>query len=103
MTAKISTYNDFNCTLGNLGWDGQSLEERCLLRTQTSVHGFNVNGARGQSTSTSGGTHTVFGELVTDLNQVQLGEDEANISLDVREKSKEIKKDKLKIWKVILS
>lgn len=55
------TYDDFNCTLGNLGWDGQSLEERSFLRTQTSVHGLNIHGARSQGTGTSGGTYTVFG------------------------------------------
>ena len=55
------TYDDFNCTLGNLGWDGQSLEERSFLRTQTSVHGLNIHGARSQGTGTSRGTYTVFG------------------------------------------
>jgi len=30
------TYQDFNASLGNLGWDLQSLEERCLLWTQGS-------------------------------------------------------------------
>ena len=85
---SINTHDNFDCSLGNLGRDRQSLEERCLLRTQTSVHGLNEYGAWSQGTGTSWGSHTVLSELVTYFNQVQLGEDEANVSLDVGEKPK---------------
>ena len=81
----VNTYNNFNCTLGNLGWDGQSLEERSLLRTKTSVLGLNVYRARSQCTSTSWGTNSVLSQAITNIHQIILGEDEANISPDVWE------------------
>lgn len=70
-------------TLGNLGRDGESLEERGLLRTQTGVVGGNDDGQGSNSTRTSWGTDFVLQQLVTDINKVSAGEHEANVSLDV--------------------
>lgn len=81
-----NTYNDFNGTLGNLGRDLQGLEEGSLLRTKTSVHGFNVHRARGQGTGSCRSTDSVLHKPLTDLYQILLGKDEPNISLDVGEK-----------------
>lgn len=72
-------------TLGNLGGDGESLEERGLLRTQTGIVGRDDDGQRGDGTRTSRGTHFVLQQLVTDINKVSAGEHEANIALDVRQ------------------
>ncbi len=83
-----NTHNNFNCTLGNLGWDGQSLEEGSLLRSKTSVLGLNVNRAWSQCTSTSWGTDPVFSQAITDINQIIFSEDESYIAPDVREKPK---------------
>lgn len=50
-----NTHQDFNGSSGDLGGDTQSLEERGLLRTQTSVLGWHsyVTGGNGTSTSSS--------------------------------------------------
>lgn len=56
-TAEVNknTHQDFNGSSGDLGGDTQSLEERGLLRTQTSVLGWHsyVTGGNGTSTSSS--------------------------------------------------
>merc|ERR1719180_166012 len=55
----VDVLDDLNGTLGNLGWDGQSLEEAGLLRTHTSVLGGNHDVDRGKSTSLGGSLHLV--------------------------------------------
>lgn len=50
-------YQDFNGSSGDLGCDTQSLEERGLLRTQTSVLGRYSHIARSNGTSTGSCRH----------------------------------------------
>ena len=84
--ATSVTYQDFNGAPGNLRWDGQSLEERCLLRSQTSVSFWHKYINRGNGSCLSRGSHLVGQNPVTDNCQVVLGEDEPHITLDVWEK-----------------
>lgn len=75
--------NDFNCSLSNLGWDVQSLEERSLLRAKTCVLGWHDDIQRSQSSGTSWGTDLVGEEKVADVDKFFLGEDKADVALDV--------------------
>merc|ERR1719443_1952923 len=86
--------DDFNCTLSNLGWDGESLEEGSLLRTHTCVLGGDgdINGSNGTSLGRS--LLLVGQEKISDLGQLHLGEDEPDVHLDVR-------KQLLKIWVLV--
>lgn len=77
--------DDFDCSLGDLGRDGQGLEERGLLGSQTGVLGWDGDQQGGDGAGTSWGTDLRFDELLTDLGQISLGENESNVSLDVRE------------------
>merc|ERR1719205_312148 len=77
--------DDLNCTLGNLGGDLQSLEEAGLLRTHAGVLGGDGDIHRCNSSSLSGGGLLVGQQEVPDGGQLLVGEDEANVHLDVRE------------------
>ena len=79
------TYQDFNGSPGDLGGDGQSLEEGGLLGAETGVLGRDAHVNWGPSSSLGGGGHFVLVDLVPDLGQVGLGEDKAHISLQVGE------------------
>merc|ERR1712235_110398 len=46
----VHILDNLNCTLGNLGWDGQSLEEGSLLRAHTSVLSWNCDINRSNGT-----------------------------------------------------
>merc|ERR1719328_796347 len=91
---KLDLIQDFNGSLGNLGWDVKSLEERGLLRTHTSVLGSNHDGNGSNSTGLGRGSNLVVHNDLTDLSEISLGEHEANISTDVRKKL-------LKSWVVL--
>merc|ERR1711997_1131463 len=80
---QIHVVGDFNCTLGNLGGNVQSLEERGLFGTQASILGGNLYVQRGKSTSLSGGLDFVGQEHVSDGDQIFFGEDKTNISFNV--------------------
>jgi hypothetical protein len=56
------TYHDFNASLGDLGWDGQSLEERCLLWTKTRVLGRDGYVQWSKGTSLGRGGHLKYTE-----------------------------------------
>ena len=86
-TIFTSTYHDFNGTPGNLGWDAQSLEERGLLRTETSVLWGNDDIVGCNCVGTSWGGHLVGKDQVTDLNEIFVSHDQTNISSDVWKKS----------------
>ena len=79
----VDVLDDLNGTLGNLGWDSQSLEEAGLLRTHAGVLGghHDVNG--GKSAGLGGGLHLVGQEKVAHVEELHLGEDKANVLLDV--------------------
>merc|ERR1719504_149782 len=79
----VDVLDDLDGTLGNLGWDSQSLEEASLLGSHTSVLGGNHDVDRGKSTSLGGSLHLVGQEKVTHVQKLHLGEDKANILLDV--------------------
>merc|ERR1712045_874703 len=85
---------DFNGSLGNLGWDVKSLEERGLLRTHTSVLGSNHDRNGSNGASLSRGSNLVVQDDLTDLSEIFLGEHKSNISLDVG-------KQFLKCWVVL--
>lgn len=56
-TVYCSTHQDFNGSPGDLGGDTQSLEERGLLRTQTSVLGRHSHITRGDGSGTGSCRH----------------------------------------------
>ena len=86
-TSFTSTYHDFNRTPGNFGWDAQSLEERSLLRTETSVLWGNDDIVGCNCVGTSWGGHLVGKDQVTDLYKIFVSQDHTNISSDVWKKS----------------
>merc|ERR1719278_379708 len=67
----------------NLSCDSQSLEEAGLLRSHTGVLGghHDVNGSKG--TGLGGSLHLVGQEKVAHVEELHLGEDKANVLLDV--------------------
>merc|ERR1712168_974538 len=82
----VHILDNLNCTLGNLGWDRQSLEEGSLLGAHTSVLSWNCDINRGNSSSLGGSSLLVCQKQISDNGQLFLGEDESNVHLDVREK-----------------
>jgi hypothetical protein len=78
---------DFNGTTGNLGWDTESLEERGLSRFHTSITGGNVHIGGSNGTSSSRSSDLVRKNLVTDGLKVIVGENEADVALDVWEET----------------
>jgi len=78
---------NFDGTTSNLGWNTKSLEERGLSGFHTSVSCGNVD-IGGSNGSSSGGSSNLVGEnLVADSLELGVGEDEADIALDVREET----------------
>merc|ERR1719251_157078 len=75
--------DNLNCTLGNLGGDLQSLEEAGLLRTHAGVLGGDGDIHRGNSSSLGGGGLLVGQKEIPDGGQLLVGEDEADVHLDV--------------------
>mmetsp|Transcript_25360 Transcript_25360/g.45200 ORF Transcript_25360/g.45200 Transcript_25360/m.45200 type:complete len:327 (-) Transcript_25360:124-1104(-) len=71
---------DLNHTLGNLGWDVERLEEGRLLRSKAGGAGGDVDVEGGEQTHTRGRTLLELGDLVTSLNEVAVGEDQAHIA-----------------------
>ena len=82
--------NDFDGSLGNLGRDVQSLEEGGLLGTQPGVLGWHDDVKGSQCSGTGRGSNLVSQEHVPDGDQLLLGENESNVSLDVVEKLLEL-------------
>ena len=80
--------DDLNGTLGNLGWDAQSLEEGSLLGTHTSVLSGHHYVQGSQSSGLSGRLDLVGQQQVPDLHQVLVREHEANVLLDVGQQPK---------------
>lgn len=80
---KLDVVQDFNRTLGDLGWDSQSLEERGLLGSEGRVLGGNcdVQWSDGSGLGRSG--NLVFLDDLTHIVQLSLGEDEAYVAPDV--------------------
>ena len=83
---QVNVLNNFNCTLGNLGGDVQSLEERSFLRSQSSVLGRNLYIQRSNSSSPGRSFDLICQNHVSDSHKVFLGENESNISLDMGQK-----------------
>ena len=80
---QVDVLNDFNGTLGDLGGDVQRLEEGGLLGTEAGVLGRDSDVQGSESSGPSGGTDLVGQEHVSDAHEVLLGEDEADVALDV--------------------
>jgi hypothetical protein len=79
----LKTYQDFNGSLGNLGRDSQSLEERGLFRTKSSVASRYkyITGCNGSCPGWC--SDLVVKNDVTDFNKIFLSKHKAHISLDV--------------------
>merc|ERR1719251_305405 len=75
--------DDLNGTLGNLGGDLQSLEEAGLLGTHAGVLGGDGDIHGGNSSGLSGGGLLVGQKEIPDGGQLLVGEDEADVHLDV--------------------
>ena len=80
---QIHVVGDFNCSLSNFGRDVQSLEERGLFGTQSSVLSGNLYVQWSKGTSFGGGLDLVGQKHVPNADQILLGEDETNVSPDV--------------------
>jgi len=80
---ELQVGGDFNGTTGDLGGNTESLEERGLARFHTSVAGRDPDIGGGNGTSTSRGSDLVGQNLVTDILEVTVGEDKADIAPDV--------------------
>lgn len=78
---------NFNGTTSDLGGDTESLEERGLSGFHTSVSGWDVHIGGSDGTSTGRGGDTVVENLLTGSLEVAVGEDEADVALDVRQKT----------------
>merc|ERR1719189_3316611 len=66
---KMDITGDLNSTLGNLGWNLQSLEERSLLGPHTGVLGWHHDIQWGKSSGLSRSSHLVGQQHVPDLDQ----------------------------------
>merc|ERR1719206_1335511 len=66
----IDITGDLNCTLGNLGWDLQSLEEGSLLWSHTSVLGWHHDIQRSEGSSLGRGSDLIGQQHVPDLDQI---------------------------------
>lgn len=84
---ELQIGSNFNGTTSNLGGDTESLEERGLSGLHTSVTGGDKDIQGSNGTGTSRGSNSVGKDLLSDFFQVSVGEDEANIALDVRQKA----------------
>jgi hypothetical protein len=84
---ELQIRRDFDGTTGNLGRDTEGLEEGGLAGLHTSVASRDVHISRGDGTSTSGRSNTVGEDLVASCLEVRVCEDEADVALDVREKT----------------
>lgn len=82
---ELQIGGDFNGTTGDLGGDTESLEERGLARLHAGVSSRNPHVDGSDSTGTGGSSDTVGEQLVTDLLEVAVGEDEADVALDERQ------------------
>ena len=87
---ELEIRRDFNGTTGNLGGHTESLEERRLARFHTRVTGWDVDISWRNGTGTSWSSDTVGENLVTDLLQVLVGKDEADVAADVGEETLEL-------------
>ena len=81
----LDVVDDLNGTTGNLGGDTESLEERGLSGLHAGVAGGDVDVDGGEGTGTGGGGNDVGDNGLTDVLEVTVGEDEANVALDVGE------------------
>lgn len=79
------SYDDFDGTLGNLGRDAQSLEERSFLRSQSCVLGRNNDAERCDGSSPGRGSDFVLDQLVPDFDKVSAGEYKTDVATDVGE------------------
>lgn len=89
----MDVIDNFNGSSGNLSWDGQSLEERSLLRTQTGVLGWDDDIVGSDGASSSRSSNLVGKDGITGFDEISISEYQTNISSDVREEF-------LQIWVV---
>ena len=82
--------NDFNGTTSDLGGDTEGLEEGRLAGFHSGVTCGHSDILGGESTSPSGSSDLVGGKEVTDVFQIRVGENEADVAFDVREETFEL-------------
>jgi hypothetical protein len=78
----LDLVGDFDGTTGDLGRDGQGLEERGLSGFHTGVSGWDEHIDWGESTGTSWSSDLVREDDLTDLLEITSGENETNVSPD---------------------
>merc|ERR1712154_152862 len=83
---SLIRFTSFKISVGDLGGDGQRLEERGLLGPQCGGLGGDLDIQGGQGSSTGRGLHFVVKKHLSDFREIFLGEDEAYIVLDDRKK-----------------
>ena len=87
---QVDVRDDFNRTLGNLGGDVQGLKERSLFGSKAGVLAGDHDIQGGEGASLCGGLDLVVQQHVPDGDEVLLGEDEADVALDVVEQVLEL-------------
>jgi hypothetical protein len=82
---SLRTHQDFNGSLGNLGGDGEGLEEGGLLGSEAGVLA-GQDHVKGSDDSCLGRSrHLLHEDLVPHLRQLALGEHQPHVALDVRQ------------------
>jgi hypothetical protein len=87
----LNVVDDFDGTSGNLGRDGQGLEERGLSGFHTSVTGGDVDIDGGDGSGSGRGGDLVGNDDLSDLLQVGRGEDETDVASEVRHELLEVR------------
>ena len=82
--------DDLNGSLGDLGGNVEGLEEGGLLGPEAGVLGGDDDVQGSDGSGASGGSNLVGEEHVPDGDELVLGEDEADVSLDVVEQVLEL-------------
>ena len=88
---QVNGTDDFNGTTGNLGLDGQSLEETGLLGSHTGVLGGDDDIDRRDGAGTGRSGNFVLKNLVTDLLEVAVGEHETDVLDEERDRVSSIR------------
>lgn len=84
---ELQVGRDFDGTTGNLRWNSESLEEGGLAWFHTSVASRDVDVEWSNGASTGWCGNAVGEDLVTGRFEIAVGEDEADIALDVWEEA----------------
>ena len=84
---ELQVGGDFNGTAGDLCGDTECLKEGSLAGFHARVAGGNPHVDGGNGTSTGWSSDLIGKNLVTDILELAVGEDEANVAPDVRDET----------------